>query len=311
MTSQAFTRKWFWLLACVLLTCTACDNTTDPLISDAYSAPKATIDRFSDAAGTLFRRSTNAELPAAGEPINFDESPFLTQALGPEGHIVKYYNFDVMPRDPAPLYVFFRQGDNVPLEKQPHIVDVIPGDKGYSDFWQVHKVMVPADYTINSATSLAEIKEAGYPIKATPKIVNCPIVPKGSTASYRYRDDADPGLHHGWYKGKVIYYFIFQEHPLRLTPYGGMPVSDLYVTFNANPDSKNGGFASGFKTEPDDRSQTHNVTATIPADAAYSPLRLVTIYDNADFGDVSDLSSAQEAHILAPHTALVNHPMVK
>jgi hypothetical protein len=54
------------------------------------------VDRFSDAAGNLFQRSANPDLPAAGAAIDFDQAPFITQGLGPAGQVVRYYNFDVM-----------------------------------------------------------------------------------------------------------------------------------------------------------------------------------------------------------------------
>jgi hypothetical protein len=36
------------------------------------------VDRFSDAAGNLFQRSANPDLPAAGAAIDFDQAPFIT-----------------------------------------------------------------------------------------------------------------------------------------------------------------------------------------------------------------------------------------
>jgi hypothetical protein len=55
------------------------------------------VDRFSDAAGNLFQRSANPDLPAAGAAIDFDQAPFITQGLGPAGQVVRYYNFGSSP----------------------------------------------------------------------------------------------------------------------------------------------------------------------------------------------------------------------
>jgi len=60
----------------------------------------------------------------------------------------------------------------------------------------------------------------------------------------------------------------------------------------------------------DGNDQTHNVTATVPGDAAYSPLWDVNIYDNADFESVSDLGPATDADILASGAVHVNCPVV-
>jgi hypothetical protein len=88
-----------------------------------------------------------------------------------------------------------------------------------------------------------------------------------------------------------------------------VPLSPIYVTFNVNPDQPNGGPGSGFKAEPGSE-QTHNVPATLPGDAGYSPLWLVAVYDNADWPEVKDLKTALKAKLLAPAAATVNCPIV-
>ena len=128
----------------------------DPMKSD--SVP---IDRFSAAAGHLQVRDGMTDIPGANQPVDFDKPPFVTTGLGPHGETVSYYNFDVQPTTPAPIYVLFRKGEMSPVAGQLNIVDVIPGDPGYSDFWQINKVTVPADYVVNSIGSLQAIKDAG------------------------------------------------------------------------------------------------------------------------------------------------------
>ena len=92
---------------------------------------------------------------------------------------------------------------------------------------------------------------------------------------------------------------------------GKVPTSDIYVCFNINPDKPNGGPASGFKTEDEMATgQTHNIPETLPDDAAYSPLWKVQIYDNTEFDDISNLTTALSATILAPAAAIVNCPIV-
>jgi hypothetical protein len=55
--------------------------------------------------------------------------------------------------------------------------------------------------------------------------------------------------------------------------------------------------------------QTHNVVATLPGQAGYSPLWDVRPYDNAAFDMVMDLASAQAAPSFGM-AALVNCPVV-
>jgi hypothetical protein len=115
-------------------------------------------------------------------------------------------------------------------------------------------------------------------------------------------------LHRAWYRGQVAKYLDFNEATVSVAG-GSVPVSPIYVTFNVNPGEANGGPGSGFRTEPDSQ-QTHNVPATLPGDSGYSPLWVVSVYDNADFSVVHDLDSVGKAKVLAPGAAIVNCPIV-
>lgn len=283
------------------------DSGPEPL--DPNTAPEVAIDRFSDEAGVLFKRSANSALPGPNEAINFDQGPFITTGLGPDSEIAQYYNFDVMPTEAAPIFVLFREGENSPVEDQLNIINVIPGESGYNDFWHVHKVTVPADYIANTVTSVSKINERGFTIEPTTMLVNCPVVPDGSIAEKRYTSQEEKGLIRGWYKDQVVYYFTFQEKELTRTSEGLVPTEPIYVSFNINPGEEGGGPPSGFKTE-ENNNQTHNVLESLPEENDYSPLWFVNIYDNADFDMVSDLNSAESANILAQGAAIVNCPVV-
>jgi hypothetical protein len=276
--------------------------------ADPDTAEVVSVDRFSMEAGHLFLRDETNGLPGPNEPIDFDVEPFITKGLGPDGELIAYYNFDVQPTEPAPIWVLFRGGEESPVEGQMNIIDVIPGDTGYNDFWEVQKVTVPMDYVANTVTSSMEIMDAGYPIEETTILVNCPVVPEGSTAKLRLGDES-PELTLGWYKGMVVYYFNFLEKSLMVNDMDMVPTSPIYVTFNINPDMEGGGPGSGFVTDPA-TGRTHNVAATLPDDESYSPLWWVNVYDNADFDNVSDLPSAASANILASGVANVNCPIV-
>jgi hypothetical protein len=287
---------------------TAMAGSVQPMMAmDPMKSEHAVIDRFSAAAGHLQMRNSMNHLPGPNQPVDFDVPPFVTTGLGPHGEVVMYYNFDVQSTTPAPIYVLFRKGEDAPVSGQLNIVDVIPGDPGYNDFWQVMRVTVPADYVANSVGSLQAIKDAGYPIQQTSTLVNCPIVPDGSTAAHRLSGN-DTGLHHGWYRNKVVSYFNFSEAPLMVTDDGKVPVSPIYVTFNVNPGDPNGGPASGFKMAMGTM-QTHNVVSTLPGDMGYSPLWLVNPYDNMAFGMVMDLHTAMSSKVLAQGVATVNCPI--
>lgn len=259
------------------------------------------VDRFGPRAG-LLRRDEVAGLPAAGAAIDLDRPPFLAQGLGPDGKPVRYYHFDVQSPVPAPRYRLVRAGSLEPVEGQPDLIDVLPHERGYSDFWRIHQVEVPADYAAGTFTSVAQVLASGAPITPGDLAENCPVVPAGSTArasgvtrrALRYRGSELECLELG--------------APLLLAQ-GLVPTSPIYVTFRIDPTSPGGGPPSGFLTEPG-TAQTHNVLFSLPGDLDYSPLWDVHIYANSDFPAVRDAESAQRARLVAKGP-LVNCPVVQ
>jgi hypothetical protein len=301
------TTKWIMAALIVLSSCKKDKmNSVSPKNPD--TAGDVSIDRFSATAGHLQVRNSTNTLPAANQPVNFDQGPFITTGLTPDGQSVQYYNFDVQLTNPAPIWTFVKNGQ--PVANQLNVVNVIPGDLGYNDFWRVYKVNVPNDYVANTITSYQQLVASGYSIEETNDLVNCPIVPKGSTATKRL-NNGDASLTRGWYKDKVVYYFNFFEKPLAVNGNGMVPAIPIYVTFNTNPNQPGGGPDSGFKTETSTSAQTHNVLTAIPSNAGYSPLWVVKVYDNTAFNNVTNLTTAAAAPILDPNAGAVNCPVVK
>src|SRR5262245_46383699 len=89
----------------ILASCKKNSSNPTPVPKDPTTADQAFIDRFSSTAGHLQVRTATNGLPAANAPVNFDQGPFITQGLSPSGAVVQYYNFDVQPVMPAPIYV--------------------------------------------------------------------------------------------------------------------------------------------------------------------------------------------------------------
>lgn len=280
---------------------------------DPETAPRFPVDRFSEDAATLFVRTEDNGMPGPNEAIDFDQAPFITQGFGPDGEIVQYYNFDVMPQETAPIYAFFRESDDSPVADQLNVIGVVPGDAGYNDFWYVVRVLVPDEYEANTITNEADLMASGYTLDRTNLVVNCPVVPRGSTATLRH-GGGGTSLTLGWYGDEIIYYFDFSEKALTGQSQDDgpplAPTSPIYVQFNVNPEEGNpaSGPASGFVTE-EGTAQTHNVVATLPSDSSYSPLWSVAILDNAAFDSVMDLATASEATVLGAGPN-VNCPIV-
>lgn len=304
-----------WLLALALfaigfgaLGCSEDDDDDGGMSSTALNpdtAPRVAIDRFSSTAGHLFVRDGSNGLPAANAAIDMDQAPFITHGLKPNGGMVSYYNFDVMPSTPAPIYVLQREGESTPVAGQLNIVDVIPGVADYNDFWQPYLVTVPADYVANTIHNKQQIDDMNLTMTPLNAIVNCPIVPAGSTADL---GGGANGLTRGWYRDQVVFYFNFDEKALAPVS-GNVPVSPILVCFNINPDQAGGGPASGFKVESG-TDQTHNVVMTLPADPTYSPLWDVSAYSNAGFDAVMDWPTASMVMPGWNLGALVNCPVV-
>jgi hypothetical protein len=274
---------------------------------DPGAAPIAAVDRFSDKAAHLQLRKPGNGIPGPNEPVDFDTGPFITHGFSPSGKPIRYYNFDVQGTTPARVYVLYRDGENSPVSGQLDIIDTLPGDSGYNDFREVWNVQVPRAYVANSVGDASDLTKEGFKIQKTDVVRNMPIVPDKSVARLSLKGGGQE-LHSAWYNGSVAKYFEFDEAKLSASG-GSVPVSPIYVTFNANPNQPNGGPDSGFKTEPNSL-QTHNVPSTLPGQSGYSPLWWVVVYDNADWGSVHDLSSATKAKILGSGVATVNCPIV-
>jgi hypothetical protein len=276
------------------------NNTAHPVTPDG--APQ--IDRFSAAAGHLLVRDKNPALPAAGAPVDFDRPPFLTQALGPAGHVVRYYNFDVQPPKPMRRYRLTHRGEHAPIAGELDIIDAIPGDAGYNDFAKLVWVEVPADFKPGSITTAAQAIAAGATESRDGAIVNCPVVPRGSSA--RGSETMKPPTPTDvWYRGKRV---SCLEFPGVLTPEdGNVPTSPIYVTFGAE---QGAGFVTEGATPPPALAQTHNVVFSVPGDADYSPLWAVHIYNRSAFASVHDANSASAAPLVNEHGPLVNCPII-
>lgn len=187
---------------------------------------------------------------------------------------------------PAPIYVLFHMNGD-PVAGQYNIVDVVPGDPGYSDLWQVHTVEVPNDYVANTATSYNDLVMAGYTITPTTIYVNCPIVAADSTLQYR-----DQALVQGWDDGNPVYYFDFGQNPEETAP--------IYVFF----------YGDGTMV-PDQK----NVIDTIPGEGDYSAfwrVHMVTVPDDYVANSAQSLSDIMAAaYTITPTDILVNCPVVR
>jgi hypothetical protein len=236
-------------------------------------APLLKVDRFSDSAATLLRRSRVPGLPGPGQPIHLDESPFLVPLTAKGWGAASCYNLDVRPAEPARFYVFYDTAGNYVLTQFP-VVDIAPGDPGYTDLWDIWKVTVPAGFPLDNSIRDRETVErllkdahSGYTAERTGALLNGPIVPEGSTARHKAEGREGPAtLRYAWCRGKRAPYLYF-EQKLRIQGERA-PVGEMIL--EARDGSQPLPPALSVLTAGKPEALT---LATLPGDPGYSPLR--------------------------------------
>jgi hypothetical protein len=200
------------------------------------TAPLLPVDRFSDPAGTLLRRSQDPSLPKANEAFALDDPRFALAVVGPGGATARCYNLDVRPAKPNRYYVFYDRIGNYRLAQFP-VIAKAPGDPGYSDLWDIWKVITPDSFKeknwIRDAATVEKLladKASGYTAASTGIYLNAPVVPEGTTAGNKAegREGRATRLF-AWYEGMRAP-FLYFEGSLRLAADGTIPVSTLKLT---------------------------------------------------------------------------------
>ena len=116
---------------------------------------------------------------------------------------VSYLDFGPQSNVAVPILAFFQAtSPSTPVAGQRNIIDTIPSQPGYSDFWRVYKVLVPDGYVANSIRSLGEAVASGYTIQETNTVVNCPVVNPTATIA-----GSSQTLVSGWYRNRDVFYF--------------------------------------------------------------------------------------------------------
>ena len=218
------------------------------------------------------------------------------------GEPVVYYDFGMQSPlmnaasvGAAPIWVFITGmdagGEPQFVPHQHNIVDVVPGDMGYSDLWQVNLVTVPEDYVADSITTKADLDAMAYPTVQPGLFVNCPIVPAGSTL------ENGEELTRGWYNGEQVYYPDFGPNPAV-----GIPIWAFITGMDADGN-------------PQFVEDQHNVIDAIPSDAGYSAFWIVNLVVVDDGYEANTIKSAADVassgfEVLTPGL-MVNCPVVE
>jgi hypothetical protein len=210
---------------------------------------------------------------------------------------VSYLDYGPQSNVAVPILAFFQAASPaMPVAGQKNIIDTIPGQPGYSDFWRVFKVLAPSGYVANSIRSLGDAVASGYAIEATGIVVNCPVVNPGATIQGSTSTPTS-----GWYRNREVFYF---DHGASSPGHGFVVDSaPIYAFFHAD-----GSAVAGQK----------NVIDVRPGDAGYSDLWRVSkvtvggTYTANDLKDARSILAARDAGqvTVAVTDIYVNCPVV-
>ena len=172
-----------------------------------------------------------------GGPINDSNSGFVinaplvagftrNQTTGSQnGQIAWYWLVGGTSASVNPVY-FFNYQNGFPVQGQYPIIDVKPGDTGYTHFWEINNVTVPGTYTPNTIKSLATLnsaKQAGLvTIKDASRSLNGPLVAHNVKISVV---NGEPAFQPVWYRTDIATIAVFETN----LPSGGVPVIGIWL----------------------------------------------------------------------------------
>ncbi|KAI8610837.1 hypothetical protein BC830DRAFT_1221400 [Chytriomyces sp. MP71] len=153
--------------------------------------------------------------------------------------------------DTAPIWTFRSDGNLSSPPLQQNLIDVAPGETGYSDLWQVNIVTVPASVKAGNITSKAALDalmlaNPSVTIASASIFVNCPVVHPNSTLEV----PADAKFVTGWYKDQPITYFDFGPNGQNGAPPGNSNVQPVWVPVLANATMVGNHVFPGVSTDP-------------------------------------------------------------
>lgn len=136
-----------------------------------------------------------------------------------------YLNFGLNTNVTAPILVLTENG--MAVAGQHNIIDVLPGQPGYTAFWRVYQVAVPSGYLANTIRSFAQVQALGYPVTATTTVVNCPVINPGTTIQ-----GPNTAVVQGWYRNASVDYWAGETHSVTYGDVVG--TAPLYALVYAN-----------------------------------------------------------------------------
>ena len=167
-----------------------------------------------------------------------------------QGKTVRYLDFGPIKLRPgnkvAPIWAFTNGA-----EGQRNVIDVAPGDRGYTPLWRVVMVTWAVEASPRVLRSAGQVRAAAaageVTLRRTNTVVNCPVVGFGQKQIL------------GFYRGSTIAYYDLG--PVKLA--GGNKVAPIWAFTNGAPGQK-------------------NVVDVVPGQRGYTPLWQVSMVTWAD-----------------------------
>ena len=208
------------LLASVLLA-----SCLDPLVDDEVGATGVFGDPAIEPAATLHVED-DPDL-AASVALFTDRIEYLRGYA--DGEPVRYWNIrGANASFVAPMFVVLGPGENVGRP----IIDVLPGDLGYSPWWRVVTVRTTDRYAGERIWSRAAV-DAGLRLgileapEPTEEIRDCPVVRRGTTFSLGEGESATSSW--VWYRNRRVDWVDFRIDLRLPVDQREMPVFPVYV----------------------------------------------------------------------------------
>jgi hypothetical protein len=169
-----------WRIALIILTGGLLASCLDPLVSDYV--PLRAYDIFSMDEVPLLE--TDEALTEQTDEYDGVDRVIPRLSAFADGERVWYWPFGPAPATAIPIYILADRtadGELVPREEHLPIIDSMPGDEGYSPFWEIFFLVVTDTYdgqimasfsAVQSAQLLGVIEEPHRPWL----YINCPVV---------------------------------------------------------------------------------------------------------------------------------------
>lgn len=259
------------LAYCVLFCASAC---LDPLVTDALNPELI----FGDPAVDI----TNA--PHLEDDANyFDKTAsFLNEIPYRQGYAqgARVWFWDVPNQGIdiiADIYIILHEGA---LLEAP-IIDVIPGDAGYSPLWRkifLNTTEAYQDEKIRSRAAIDLALDLGLLDKAQPsvQVVNCPVVSQWATVPLSNTSTISGKLSTGWYRNRRVSWATFSPASEVLLELRRIPVRPLYIIQRINEAMPIDEAVSGVDLDGDRRLLSSNTifagNVSERTDGRYSPI---------------------------------------